>query len=128
MADYTPTEAQYKGEAEEMYVTYDLEQETSGDDTAKYPKVKRVYIAGEVQDWEAGEFEKQSGRKVHGVRIRYEQKREGYEAERDGTEYEVDPSTTEYTKVVEIPEDAENVEFRGTELPERYESALQDVR
>lgn len=128
MADYTPTEAQYKGDAEEMYVTYDLEQETAGEGTATYPKVKRVYIAGDVEDWAVGTFEKQSGKEVYGVRIRYTRSREGYEAEREGTEYEVGESSAEYTKVVEVPEDADNVKFRGTDLPEKYESALQDVK
>lgn len=128
MADYTPTEAEYKGGAEEMYVTYDLQQKTRGGGTATYPKVKRVYIAGKVRDWDVGDFEKQSGRTVHGVKIEYSQTREGYEAERGGTEYQVDPSTSRYAKIVEIPDAAENAAFRGTELPEKYRSALQDVR
>ncbi len=45
---YRPTESKYKGDAKEMYVTYDIEQKTRGDSTAMYPKVKRVYIAGDV--------------------------------------------------------------------------------
>lgn len=136
--EYTPTEAQYKDSAKEMYVTYDLEQETRGNNTAKYPKVERVYIAGVVKDWEVGDFERQSGRTVHGVKVEYEQSREGYErsgytAHRDGTEYEVSPtrvsgSRSRFTKIVEVPEDAENVKFRGTDLPKKYQSALQDVR
>jgi hypothetical protein len=46
---YRPTESGYKGGAEEMYVTYDLEQCTRGGDTALYPKVKRVYVPGDVK-------------------------------------------------------------------------------
>lgn len=136
--DYTPTEAQYKGGADEKYITYDLEQKTRGDDTATYPKVKRVYIAGDVKDWEVGTFEKKSGKKVFGVKIEYEQTREGYErsgytAERDGTTYEVEPtnvpeSKSQFTQIVELPEDAENVNLREDELPERYASALQSIR
>ena len=125
--DITPTEAKYKGDAEETYVTYDLEQETSGEGTATYPKVKRVYMPGEVQDWEVGTFEKQSGKEVYGVKITYTKEREGYEAERGDTEYEVDAGETTYTKIVEIPEGAENVMYRGDQLPEKYESALQNV-
>ena len=45
---YRPTESKYKGGAHEMYVTYDLEQKTRGGDMAIYPKVRRVYIAGDV--------------------------------------------------------------------------------
>lgn len=48
---YRPTEAKYKGGAHEMYVTYDLEQQTRRG-SAIYPKAKRVYIAGDVQDWQ----------------------------------------------------------------------------
>lgn len=135
---YSPTEAKYKGTAQDQYITYDLEQETRGDETATYPKVKRVYIAGEVEGWDVGEIRKKSGRTVHGVQIRYEQRREGYSrkaytAERDGTTYHVPattvaPSVSRFTKVVEIPEDATNVQFRGTKLPNKYQSALQNVR
>ena len=75
---YHATESKYKGGAREMYVTYDLEQETRGGDTALYPKVKRVYIAGDVTGWQVGDFEKRSGKRVHGVRVEYEQSREGY--------------------------------------------------
>ena len=33
-----------------MYIAYDLEQKTRGDGHAFYPKVKRVYIAGDVKE------------------------------------------------------------------------------
>lgn len=45
---YRPTESKLKGGAKTMYLTYDLEQKTRGGGSALYPKVKRVYIAGEV--------------------------------------------------------------------------------
>lgn len=135
---YTPTEAKFKGTAEDQYITYDLEQKTRGDSSAMYPKVKRVYIAGDVDGWDVGEFEKKSGRTVHGVRVDYEQRRDGYQrrgyiAHRNGASYHVPPTTVEpsvsrYSKIVEIPEKAENVKFRGTTLPQKYRSALQNVR
>jgi len=137
---YKATESKYKGGAQEMYVTYDLEQETRGNKTAMYPKVKRVYIAGDVQDWESGKVKKRSGRKVSGVAIEYEQTREGYHrkgyaAKRDGTTYkvkptDVEPSSQQFRKVVEVPEDAQNVRFYSNpgKLPKKYQSALQDVR
>jgi hypothetical protein len=134
---YRPTESKYKGGATEMYVTYDLEQRTRGGGTAVYPKVARVYIAGEVTDWQVGEFTKQSGRKVHGVKVDYEQTREGYtragyRARRESGPYEVQavrvrPSTSHFTKIVEVPRKAKNVSFRET-LPPRYRQALQSVR
>lgn len=138
--DYRPTESKYKGGAQEMYVTYDLEQQTRGDNTARYPKVKRVYIAGEVTDWQVGQFTKQSGKEVFGVKVDYEQSRAGYErsgytAERSdtGTEYEVSPtevgeSVSKFSQVVELPAAAENVQFHTEELPDKYRQALQDVR
>jgi hypothetical protein len=64
---YRPTESKYKGVASEMYVTYELEQKTRGGGSARLPKVKRVYIAGDFTGWELGEFRKRSGREVHGV-------------------------------------------------------------
>jgi len=137
---YKPTESKYKGSAKEMYITYDLEQQTRGDGSAMYPKVKRVYIAGEVRDWKTGQVKKRSGRTVPGVAINYEQtragyRRKGYTAERDGTKYKVKPATVEgssqeFRKVVEIPKGAKNVQFykKAGNLPKKYQSALQDVR
>jgi len=134
---YRPTESKYKGGAEEMYVTYDLEQTTHGGGSATYPKVTRVYIAGDVTDWEVGDFTKRSGRKAHGVKVDYEQTRDGYmrsgyKARRDGSTYEVEPvrvraSTSHFTKIVEVPRKATNVSFHET-LPPRYREALQRVR
>lgn len=138
--EYRPTESKYKGGAREMYVTYDIEQETRGDNTATYPKVKRVYIPGEVCNWRVGRFTKQTGNEVFGVQIEYEQGREGYKrsgytAKRSdtGTEYEVSPtrvegSVTSFTKIVELPENAEDVQFHQEDLPARYQETLQDVR
>ena len=63
-----------------MYVTYDLCQDTRGSDEALYPKVKRVYIAGDVKDWDVGTFTKRSGKDVHGVKIDYEQGRQAIRA------------------------------------------------
>src|SRR5438046_468066 len=99
---YRPTESKYKGGAQEMYVTYDLEQETRGGGSALYPKVKRVYIAGDVKNWEAGTFKKRSGREAYGVKIDYEQTREGhhregFHAERGQTSYEVRPADVKST-------------------------------
>jgi len=121
-----------------MYVTYDLEQRTRGGGRAIYPKVKRVYIAGDVQDWEAGTFRKRTGREVRGVRIAYEQSRRGFQrrgftATRGDTTYEVRPSHSpatkqSFTQIVEIPAGARNVRFHGRELPARYREALQNIR
>jgi hypothetical protein len=137
-ASYRPTEAKYKGGAEEMYVTYDLPQKTRGENVALYPKVKRVYIAGNVKEWQVGTFEKRSGRKVRGMKIAYEQSRKGYvrkgyTATRDRTHYAVSParaqaSTSTFAEVVELPHGAQNIQFHTRKLPAKYRTALQAVR
>src|SRR5512135_2441211 len=95
---YRPTESQYKGGAQEMYVTYDETQKTRSGQERLYPKVKRVYIAGDVKDWKVGNIRKRTGRKVHGVAIAYEQSRSGFQrrgftAKRGRTSYDVKPSS-----------------------------------
>jgi hypothetical protein len=135
---YRPTESKYKGGADEMYVTYDVLQETRDGHRAIYPKVKRVYIAGKVTDWAVGNFAKRTGRQVHGVKVDYEQSRaryarKEYTAQRGRTSYKVSPShvgttRSNFTQIVEVPSDARNVRFRKGKLPEKYQSALQSVR
>lgn len=137
---YKSTESKYKGGAKEMYITYDLDQETRAGGSATYPKVKRVYIAGDVKDWNTGKVKKRSGRTVHGVEIEYQQtrtsyNRKGFTAKRDKAAYKVRPasvkgSSQEFRKVIEIPEGARNVHLYTTpaKLPKKYQSALQDVR
>ena len=137
---YRPTESKYKGGANEMYVTYDLEQKTRGDGSALYPKVKRVYIAGQVLGWKVGVVKKKSGREVYGVQINYKQSRKsyhrkGYTAQRGKTTYETSPASIgatsqKFAQVIEVPEDAGNVRFYINlgELPATYRHALQRVR
>jgi hypothetical protein len=137
---YKPTESKYKGGAREMYITYDLEQETRDKGTATYPKVKRVYIAGDVKDWKTGKVKKRSGRTVSGVEINYRQTRAGYSrknytAEREGARQQVKPTAVKgssqgFRKVIEVPEEAQNVHFytKPDKLPRKYQSALQNVR
>jgi len=137
---YRPTESKYKGGAREMYVTYDLRQKTRGGNRKLYPRVKRVYIAGEVKDWETGNVKKRTGRSVRGVVIEYEQSRKGYrrrgsQVGRGQSDNTVAPAVVagasqRFRQVVEIPENALNARFYqdARRLPERYRSALQNVR
>lgn len=134
---YRPTESKYKGGAKQMYVTYDLRQETRGGGTAVYPKVKRVYIAGDVKTWKVGTFSKRSGKRVHGVRIEYQQTRssyhrQGFTAKRGRTTYQVGPAEVKGTvqtfwQIVEVPAKARNVRFHTEGLPAHYREARQDV-
>lgn len=127
---YRPTEAKYKGGAEELYVTYDLDQKTRGGGHALYPKVKRVYVSGKVIGWKSGHrLRKRTGREVNGVRVEYEQARRGYrrqtfEAKRGEKEYTVEPAhvgktNQRFVQIVELPEKATNVHFydKGDALP-----------
>ena len=137
---YRSTESKYKGGAHEMYVTYDLEQNTRGGQSALYHKVKRVYIAGEVRDWRTGLVRKRTGREVHGLRIEYQRTRKGYRrrryvARRREMKYLVAPRTVaataqRFVQVVEVLTAARNVHFYSdqSELPPKYEQALQKVR
>jgi hypothetical protein len=115
-------------------------QRTKGGGRATYPKVKRVYIAGNVKEWKLGSVRKRTGREVRGVRIEYEPRRAGYRrkaytAERSNTSYEVSPvsvgkTSQRFMQVVEVPEAARNVQFHAdrSSMPERYLHALQHVR
>ncbi|MCG3117766.1 MAG: hypothetical protein LLH30_19010 [Candidatus Manganitrophus sp. SA1] len=135
---YRPTESKYKAGADEKYITYDLEQRTRGGGSALYPKVKRVYIAGEVKDWKVGHFHKKSGRRVWGVQITYQQAREGYmrgayTAQRGKKAYRVKPTQVKPTvmtlkEIVEVPEGAESIRFHERSLPAKYQGALQNVK
>ena len=137
---YRPTEAKYKGGAHEMYGTYDVDQKTRSGQSAVYPKVKRVYIAGEVKGWKTGAQQKRTGREVHGVRIEYEQRRQGYRrkgfaAQRGKTGYAVEAAsvgaaTQRFAQVVEVPQRARNVHFypQHAQLPAKYREALQRIR
>jgi hypothetical protein len=138
---YRPTESKYKGGAAEMYVTYDLEQRTRGGGHALYPKVKRVYIAGDLVDWRAGsDLRKRTGKQVKGVRLQYRQsceryRRGPYDAKRGKTKCEassaaVGETSQLFTQIVEVPERAENVHFYSSAetLPAKYKEALQNVR
>src|SRR5262245_26720242 len=94
---YKSTESKYKGGAQELYVTYDETQLTIGGNRAAYPKVKRVYVSGRLKSWKVGTFANRAGRKVHGVKIDYEQSRAGYSrrpyaARRGSTQYKVSPA------------------------------------
>jgi hypothetical protein len=137
---YRPTESKYKGGAAELHVTYDLKQRTRGGSSALYPKVKRVYIAGNVMNVSVGRVRKRTGREVRGVRIEYEQSRKGYRrakfaARRGGRAYSVraasvEPTRQRFAQVIELPDRAQNVKFYPTRarLPVKYRHALQRIR
>jgi hypothetical protein len=135
-ARYRSTESKYKAGASQMYVTYDLDQRTRGGDSATYPKVRRVYIAGDVTNWQVGDFTKRSGRRTHGVKVDYERARaaytrQGYTARRRGSAYHVEPvrvrpGRSHFSRIVEVPRNARNIGFHER-LPGHFRP-WQDVR
>jgi hypothetical protein len=135
---YKSTESKYKGGAQDMYVTYDESQATTSGRKATYPKVKRVYVAGQVKGWHVGVFTNRAGRQVHGVKVEYEQTRAGYSRKpysgvRGTTPYKVSAATvgsgrSHFTKIMEVPKDARNIHFYTGKLPSKYQQARQRVR
>ncbi len=135
---YKSTESKYKGGAREMYVTYDMSRATRSGKATSVPRVKRVYIAGKVKDWNIGNYAKRTGKRVHGVKIEYEQSRAAYNrkpysARRKTTAYKVSGAhvgagETKFVAVVEVPKDARNIHFYPNRLPHKYASTLQHVR
>jgi len=138
---YRPAEAKYKGGAEEIYVTYDIEQKTRGGGHALNAKVKRVYIAGHLLDCRLGsDWRNRMGRRVHGLRIDYERSRAGYRraactATRGGVACDAPPTRTaaakqRFTRIVELPEKAVHVRFYrpNKRMPGKHMSAPQAVR
>ncbi len=97
-------------------------------------------MAGDVADYETGSLNKRSGRRVQGVRIKYEQSRKGYQrkgftAECGQTKYKVKPASVKGTsqtfrKLLEVPPSAQNVHFyqKSGKLSAKYQSALQNVK
>jgi hypothetical protein len=130
------TESAYEGGAQEMYVSYDLPQRTRGGGTAIYPKVKRVYIPGDVVEWAVGRFRKRSGREVHGVRITYrvrgDRSRDDLSAKQGRATNVVRPASLRpmgrrYTQVIGLPEEARNVQLHEAQDP-HARRAMQSAR
>lgn len=137
------TEAKSKDgakDAKEMYITYDLPGETRSGLSVLYPKVKRVSIPGKVSDWRVGGFANRMGRKIHGVKIEYEQSsqprsragrdgREDYKIRRGNIVYKVFPlqvagAASHFSQIVEVPKEAQNVKLYAGKLPRKYQQAL----
>ena len=106
---YKPTTAKYKGRTKTDYIYYESRDKVRGGKVRWKPHVKRVYVSGKLVDWEVGTFTNRYGRRVHGVKIVYENPREAFTAQRGGTKYEVKRTKVTVTKIVELPSDARNV-------------------
>lgn len=112
---------QYKGGSDQWFVTYELGPDTNDEGTC--PQVTRVYLSGELCNWELGTFATHSGAVVHGVKIEYQRTHESYRAHDGDGEYETASNTRRFVKVIEVPPGATHVRLRAA-LPDRYRHAL----
>jgi hypothetical protein len=112
---------------QEMYITYDLAQRTRGGGSAVFPKVKRVYIPGDVVEWGVGRFRKRSGRMVHGVRITYrlrdgappDEPRKTPGGTSKTTGGDTSTAARRFTQVIDLPDAARNVQLHEAQRPGR---------
>jgi hypothetical protein len=112
---------------QEMYITYELAQRTRGGGSAIFPRVKRVYIPGDVVEWGVGRFRKRSGRMVHGVRITYRMRdgaapEEPRKAPRSTTNTaggDTSAPARRFTQVIDLPDAARNVQLHEAQRPGR---------
>jgi len=124
---YKPTTAKYKGRTKVLYIYYESRDRVRGGKVRWKPHVKRVYVSGTVVEIRKGTFENKAGRRVHGLKIIYENPRESFTAHRGQKKYKVRRTTTTVTKVVELPEDARNVKIfrrRRDVEPTVYDTVL----
>jgi len=108
---YKPTTAKYKGRTKTLYIYYESRDRVRGGKVRWKPHVKRVYVSGELIEWEVGTFTNKYGRKVFGVKIVYDTPRKSFIAERGGMMYRVKRTTMIVTKIVELPRDARNIKL-----------------
>jgi len=106
---YKPTTAKFKGRTKTLYIYYESRDRVRGGKVRWKPHVKRVYVSGKLVKWEKGTFTNRYGRKVHGLKITYENPRKAFTAQRGRKKYKVSKATVTVTKVVELPADARNV-------------------
>lgn len=112
-AEYKETTEKYEGETKTYWITYEVPSKSTEEPV---DKAKRFYVSGKLKDTEGPDtFENKLGNKTYGIKVTYDNPRKGYDAERDGTKYHVEPTMTTITKIVELPEDAINVEITEEE-------------
>lgn len=105
------------------YVTYDLKQQEDAHEPLVSHHVEEVHLPDQPASWEVGVFEHPSGKKAYGVRFDYTTPPEAGSWEATHEE----PSVTSIrSKIVEIPANAENVQFYEDHLPEEYQEAHRD--
>ncbi|KXS43083.1 MAG: hypothetical protein AWU59_1327, partial [Methanolobus sp. T82-4] len=110
---YKETTEKYEGETKTYWLTYEVPSKGT---EKPVDKAKRFYVPGELKSTQGPDsFVNKMGNKKYGMKVTYENIRKGFDAKRDGTEYHVEPATTTVTKIIEIPEDAINVDVTDRE-------------
>lgn len=110
---YQETTEKYKGETKTYWITYEVPSKGAEEPV---DKAKRFYVSGKVVRTEGPDtFENRMGNQTFGLKVTYENPREGYTATRGGTEYEVEGAVTRVEKIVELPKDARNVKVTDKE-------------
>ena len=133
---YKPSEYRYKGTGKYYYILYEhLEKTRSGKKTWK-PRAKRVFVSGKLISKEIGYFINKYGRRVHGIKLIYENvrapyNRKSFTAKRGKTKYRVSathiPRTkVPVTKIVELPKNIRKVKI--TTSKRKAEPTLPNVR
>jgi hypothetical protein len=117
---YKRSEERYAGGGMVKYVVYRSAQPSRGGRTRQRMRVKRLYFPADARDIELerpGTYEKRTGRRVHGVAVRYRYQLAGGPARRGNTPYRLPERWSERRQVVELPQGATDVRLTD-EAPE----------
>jgi hypothetical protein len=96
-----------------MFITYDLPQIQTGQSSPSniVPGAKEIKIDGHMVRWKVGEFHHASGKHIYGAQILFTKSGESIPSE----------------ELIELPENAQNVQVHQGLLPEKYQSALKSA-
>ncbi|MBN2487406.1 MAG: hypothetical protein JXA98_00085 [Methanosarcinaceae archaeon] len=110
---YKETTEKYEGETKTYWLTYEVPSKRTEEPV---DKAKRFYVSGILKDTEGPDtFVNKMGNETYGIKVTYKNPRKGFDAERSGTKYHVKPTMTTVIKIIEIPDDAINVEVTDEE-------------
>jgi hypothetical protein len=106
------SETRYADGGKVKYLIYEAQQRLRNGSIQTRTRAKRLYLPANATDIEIdgpGTSRKRTGRRVHGVEVRYRARMSPTSARRGTTRYEVPERWANRTKVVEVPESAKSV-------------------
>ena len=109
-----PSQSAYAGGGQVRYLTYRSPQRLRTGRTQERTRVQRLYFPADARDIavdEPGTLEKRTGRRVHGVAVRYRYHLAEVRGRRGSTEYNVPERWADRMKIVELPEGAKAVKL-----------------